>query len=69
MTDPDPAALVLALEQLALSSEERRRLSAVAVEAAREEFNPSVLQSEFRETLEKAVVSCDASRKAVGKLV
>jgi glycosyltransferase involved in cell wall biosynthesis len=47
VTDPDPAALIGALEQLAASPGERARLGHEATAAMHREFDPALLQEQF----------------------
>ncbi len=53
VTDPNPVALCKALENLARSQEEQKRLAAAAHHAAQTEFNPNSIQAQFMEVLQQ----------------
>ena len=54
LDNPDPNAFRAALERLATSTNEQRRLAECASQAAQTDFNPELLQKQFIELLERA---------------
>lgn len=57
ITDPNPVALCKALENLAHSPEEQKRLAAAAHYAAQTEFNPDSIQAQFMEVLHQVTTT------------
>jgi glycosyltransferase involved in cell wall biosynthesis len=57
VTDPNPAALRKALENLSQSPEDQQRLSHAAVRAARSEFHPATIHAQFIDILCRAARS------------
>jgi glycosyltransferase involved in cell wall biosynthesis len=55
VTDPDPDALRLALEELAASFDEQQRLAAAVRQAAQTDFEPVRIRAQFIEVLREAV--------------
>jgi glycosyltransferase involved in cell wall biosynthesis len=55
VTDPDPDALRLALEELAASFDEQQRLAAAGRQAAQSDFEPVRIRAQFIELLREAV--------------
>lgn len=51
VTDPSPASLRVAVEDLSKSPEAQNRLSCAALEAAQQEFNPTLIRNSFVQLL------------------